>query len=914
MASSADVSSGDLATAVQYNNLRADVLNTSSGHTHTGTDSSDLGTLTADLTISQSGASQIEVISTANDAYIIINSDTDEGQDSEIIFESGGTARGRIEYNHHATANTQLMSFFTADNAVETLKLAGNLATFATAVGLGSNTLTTTGLVTGGGFTSTGDFTTTAQATDWDLIDNTASALSFDASGKTGILDIVTTNSSEGVTMSGTLGVTGTATLATVDIGAGAIDGTAIGASSASTGAFTTIDATGDIALTTTSKLYFGEASTDPRIWADADDSLQLHANSSGTGTIDFGSANLLKGMATVEGHQTLVMRGALSAGSARVVGIDTNIDGSSYGRRMTFNGLAAVGSSSIDMFEDLDMNSQTITSVASIDITDGGFIRFGGGYPIIDDNGYLQISNTKDADFWWTHVGDFGSGVEARNVMQLDTSAYQLSIGKGQVADAAFILDGNAVNYHIGLDDSADVLSMGKGLTLGTTTAFTIGSTPSVGFFRDAGANNLISIRPGATLTAANAEASMIYSEQGTVNWDNASGGDVTVAIQSAMALRTQAWAGASNTLTFSEAATLWIEGAPTDSDANVTITNKFALWVDSGDSRFDGQVYIQPANGTTDYSSIEIGKGRTGGTGGDSYVDLVSDATYTDYAARFISHAGVNGNCGLYWRGTGAFYINGNENAPFIINTQATERFRIDGAGNFTFSNVGAMYINSGNASNPIIQIKNSNADGSSSYFDFIKDSANPHVDDYLGIVRFIGDNVAAQSTVATSIFCNMDDLTDGQEDGSWTFQAMVYGTVRTWLHTTNTGTSNAASNIDCSMSGDLSVVALTETSDATLKENIQEIDTAIDTVKQLRPVTFDWKETKNSSIGFVAQDVEGLIPNVVKSYADGNSDKKYKSIKSSGILAHVTKALQESIEKIETLEAQVKELQEA
>jgi len=145
MASSADVSSGDLATAAQYNNLRADVLNTSSGHTHTGTDSADLGTLTADLTVSQSGASQIEVISTANDAYLILNSDTDEGQDSELIFESGGTARGRIEYNHHATANSQLMSFFTADNAVETLKLQGNLATFGTAVDLGSNTLTSTG-------------------------------------------------------------------------------------------------------------------------------------------------------------------------------------------------------------------------------------------------------------------------------------------------------------------------------------------------------------------------------------------------------------------------------------------------------------------------------------------------------------------------------------------------------------------------------------------------------------------------------------------------------------------------------------------------------------------------------------------------------------------------------------------------
>jgi len=46
-------------------------------------------------------------------------------------------------------------------------------------------------------------------ATDIDLIDNNVSALSFDSCGKSGILEIVTTNCSEGVAMSGTLEVTG---------------------------------------------------------------------------------------------------------------------------------------------------------------------------------------------------------------------------------------------------------------------------------------------------------------------------------------------------------------------------------------------------------------------------------------------------------------------------------------------------------------------------------------------------------------------------------------------------------------------------------------------------------------------------------------------------------------------------------
>ena len=63
---------------------------------------------------------------------------------------------------------------------------------------------------------------TLSAATDIDLTDNVASALSFDASGKAGIINIVTTDCSEGVTMSGTLGVTGVLT-ATGGLAGGAI-------------------------------------------------------------------------------------------------------------------------------------------------------------------------------------------------------------------------------------------------------------------------------------------------------------------------------------------------------------------------------------------------------------------------------------------------------------------------------------------------------------------------------------------------------------------------------------------------------------------------------------------------------------------------------------------------------------------
>jgi hypothetical protein len=57
-----------------------------------------------------------------------------------------------------------------------------------------------------------------AAAQTWDLVDNSNSALVFNSVGKTGILDIITTNGAEGISTSGTLSVTGTTSLGTLGV------------------------------------------------------------------------------------------------------------------------------------------------------------------------------------------------------------------------------------------------------------------------------------------------------------------------------------------------------------------------------------------------------------------------------------------------------------------------------------------------------------------------------------------------------------------------------------------------------------------------------------------------------------------------------------------------------------------------
>ena len=113
--------------------------------------------------------------------------------------------------------------------------------------------------------------------------------------------------------------------------------------------------------------------------------------------------------------------------------------------------------------------------------------------------------------------------------------------------------------------------------------------------------------------------------------------------------------------------------------------------------------------------------------------------------------------------------------------------------------------------------------------------------------------------------------------------------------------------------------------DTSDGKLKKNVVALaDGAITYIKKLKPVTFDWiDETRpNDESGFIAQDVKEVINNVVngKEYDETDVNEKGQinsvgySINTIGVLAHVTKALQEAISKIETLETEVAALKAA
>lgn len=97
----------------------------------------------------------------------------------------------------------------------------------------------------------------------------------------------------------------------------------------------------------------------------------------------------------------------------------------------------------------------------------------------------------------------------------------------------------------------------------------------------------------------------------------------------------------------------------------------------------------------------------------------------------------------------------------------------------------------------------------------------------------------------------------------------------------------------------------------SDVSLKENIADIEYGIDTVKSLKPRKYTMKEGGNSEVGFIAQEMESVVPEVVNTSENPNKDE-IKGISYGQLTAVLTKALQEAIAKIEVLETKVAALE--
>ncbi len=185
----------------------------------------------------------------------------------------------------------------------------------------------------------------------------------------------------------------------------------------------------------------------------------------------------------------------------------------------------------------------------------------------------------------------------------------------------------------------------------------------------------------------------------------------------------------------------------------------------------------------------------------------------------------------------------------------------------------------------SNTQVQYNNNGAFAGSSNFTF--DGNNVNISGIVTASAFFGDG-SGLTGAGSTVF---NDTTTDQEFFPL-FTDITTGTI------TSSGISTSKLTYN-PFTGTLTAVDLNATSDINLKENIHTVENALETVSSLRGVSFDWKENGKSSYGVIAQELEDILPELVK-------NGEVKSVNYNGIIGVLIEAIKELKEEIKIIKS--------
>lgn len=189
--------------------------------------------------------------------------------------------------------------------------------------------------------------------------------------------------------------------------------------------------------------------------------------------------------------------------------------------------------------------------------------------------DGYAIVWDETNGRFKFASVGSGGSGT---GDVEGPASATDNAIARFNGTTGKLIQNSGII--------ISDADAMSGISTISTSGNVGIGTTPS---------NARLTVN-GGTRSATYYGVTNIYSSGGTFT-DTSSSGTVATQMGNFFSLPTFA---ASSATTYTNVATVYISGAPT-AGANVTITNSYSLWVDTGTTRLDGDLNLSSQTAST-------------------------------------------------------------------------------------------------------------------------------------------------------------------------------------------------------------------------------------------------------------------------------------------------------------------------
>jgi len=119
-------------------------------------------------------------------------------------------------------------------------------------------------------------------------------------------------------------------------------------------------------------------------------------------------------------------------------------------------------------------------------------------------------------------------------------------------------------------------------------------------------------------------------------------------------------------------------------------------------------------------------------------------------------------------------------------------------------------------------------------------------------------------------------------------------------------NNGSNQDMFYINDDGSGFLKASAWTYGSDISLKENITDVENGVDMVLQMKPKHFDYIEGPKNNLGFIAQDIQKIIPEAVSVV---NEENETLGLKTDFLVPYLVKAIQELKAEVDLLKKQCK-----
>jgi hypothetical protein len=301
------------------------------------------------------------------------------------------------------------------------------------------------------------------------------------------------------------------------------------------------------------------------------------------------------------------------------------------------------------------------------------------------------------------------GSGLGSDRVFEINSSGVStfqkavhfagstptVTVGDGGAEDAKILFDGNAHNFHIGLDDSTDKLTIGLGNALGTYPGFTMDENTNVEFpdnsvtIISSGNNDNLTLKTtdtdaniGPNLRLYRAVAGAASDAIGTIDWAGQDAGGGLTDYASAAVTITDATDG-------SEDATLTLKVMNAGAlNQMLTISGPETV-VNEGSKDHDFRV---ESNGNANTFFVDGGTDRVAvGTNAPAQtMHIRSTGNPSNDTGLILEGGATDANCALYFYNSAGsergrlLYDTDDNNLQFKVNT--TEHFRIAANGDLT------------------------------------------------------------------------------------------------------------------------------------------------------------------------------------------------------------------------------------